>query len=114
MSNSASNRVASEAKRRKWIRGAGLIGFAGIIAIAIGVMLAGGPACNVAQPTEIFQGITYGCIQLSRTAEGDGLIHWVRVDLTAPGIEFMSRLWIQRLLPAIGNIAFTGRRCGQY
>jgi hypothetical protein len=37
--------------------------------------------------TEIFQGITYGCDRLETTAEGSGLVHWVRVDLTAPGIE---------------------------
>jgi hypothetical protein len=38
-------------------------------------------------PTEIFQGITYGCERLESTPEGSGLVHWVRIDLTAPGIE---------------------------
>lgn len=37
--------------------------------------------------TEIYEGVTYGCEQLTANAEGDGLMHWVRVDLTAPGIE---------------------------
>jgi len=38
-------------------------------------------------PTEIFQGVTYGCEQLEATEEGRGLVHWVRIDLTAPGVE---------------------------
>ena len=38
-------------------------------------------------PTEIYQGITYGCERLDADDEGSGLVHWVRVDLTAPGIE---------------------------
>jgi hypothetical protein len=37
--------------------------------------------------SEIFQGVTYGCRQLNPTQEGRGAIHWVRIDLTAPGIE---------------------------
>src|SRR5215470_41591 len=38
-------------------------------------------------PTEIFAGITYGCERLEASDEGSGLLHWARVDLTAPGIE---------------------------
>jgi hypothetical protein len=38
-------------------------------------------------PTEIFKGITYGCERLEATEEGSGLLHWVRIDLTDPGIE---------------------------
>lgn len=38
-------------------------------------------------PTEIYQGVTYGCERLKVDDEGRGLMHWVRVDLTAPGIE---------------------------
>ena len=38
-------------------------------------------------PTEIFKGITYGCDRLESTEEGSGLVHWVRIDLAAPGIE---------------------------
>jgi hypothetical protein len=37
--------------------------------------------------TEIFTGVTYGCDRLPATAEGSGLVHWVRIDLSAPGIE---------------------------
>lgn len=38
-------------------------------------------------PTLIFQGVTYGCERLEADQEGSGLLHWVRVDLTAPGID---------------------------
>ena len=37
--------------------------------------------------TEIFAGVVYGCERLAPTDEGSGLLHWVRIDLTAPGIE---------------------------
>jgi hypothetical protein len=39
------------------------------------------------QPTEIYQGVTYGCERLEADEQGSGLMHWIRVDLTAPGIE---------------------------
>jgi hypothetical protein len=38
-------------------------------------------------PTAIFSGVTYGCELLERTGEGHGILHWVRVELNAPGIE---------------------------
>ena len=40
-----------------------------------------------AQPREVFSGITYACERLERTEQGHGVLHWVRVDLEAPGIE---------------------------
>jgi hypothetical protein len=39
------------------------------------------------QPREIFSGVTYGCERLERTEQGHGVLHWVRVELGAPGIE---------------------------
>ena len=39
------------------------------------------------QPRSIFSGITYGCELLERSEEGHGILHWVRVELRAPGIE---------------------------
>jgi hypothetical protein len=36
--------------------------------------------------TEIFVGVRYGCRILSHTEEGSGPMHWVRVDLSAPGV----------------------------
>jgi hypothetical protein len=38
-------------------------------------------------PKEIYRGVTYGCERLEVDEQGSGLMHWVRVDLTAPGIE---------------------------
>jgi hypothetical protein len=35
---------------------------------------------------EIFVGITYGCKQLEPSEEVSGIIHWVRINLVAPGI----------------------------
>src|SRR5690606_25901825 len=37
--------------------------------------------------TQIFQGVWYGCVELAPGEGGSGLMHYVRVDLTAPGIE---------------------------
>jgi Phosphodiester glycosidase len=39
------------------------------------------------QPREIFSGVTYGCERLERTEQGHGILHWMRVELRAPGIE---------------------------
>ena len=39
------------------------------------------------QPRAIFSGVTYGCERLERTEHGHGVLHWVRVELGAPGIE---------------------------
>jgi hypothetical protein len=60
------------------------------------------------QPVKIFAGVTYGCERLAITQEGGGLVHWVRVDLTAPGVELyvtpldpeaVARGWQYRLRP---------------
>jgi Phosphodiester glycosidase len=60
-----------------------LVGFAIVIASATWWHQRRGPQA----PTEIFEGVTYGADQLAATAEAGGLLHWVRVDLSAPGIE---------------------------
>ena len=39
------------------------------------------------EPRSVFSGITYGCELLERSEEGHGILHWVRVELSAPGIE---------------------------
>ena len=63
----------------------------GILAVIPGAPLGGGSACwdCCGQPaaTELFEGITYGCERLKPSEEGSGFLHWVRIDLTAPGIE---------------------------
>src|SRR5262249_14799789 len=66
-----------------------------IAALGIAILLAAGvgPSSPIwsrcaAQPqTEIFSGIIYGCELLQPTPEGRGIVHWVRIDLSTPGIE---------------------------
>jgi hypothetical protein len=67
-----------------------------LVSGVVGVLVAGpptrggSPCMERSGPpagTEIFRGITYGCERLKPTEESDGVLHWVRVDLTAPGIE---------------------------
>ena len=56
--------------------------------MATGALLGSGVTCwERPAPTELFEGITYGCKRLKPSEEGRGVVHWVRVDLTAPGIE---------------------------
>jgi len=60
--------------------------------VAVAILLSGGAAvfrerCGSLAQTEIFEGITYGCRRLDATEEGSGLVHWVSVNLAAPGIE---------------------------
>jgi Phosphodiester glycosidase len=67
----------------------------GLIGLVLALPLAGlmGPAspfaigCVPPPDPEIFVGIAYGCAVLRPTAEGQGALHWVTVDLAAPGIE---------------------------
>ena len=56
-----------------------------VLGALVGGDAAGWDRC-VEQAREIFQGVVYGCQKLTMTDEGGGVIHWVRVDLTAPGI----------------------------
>jgi hypothetical protein len=65
-----------------------------------------GPGCLRSQPTEIFEGVVYGCQQLQPSEEGRGFVHWVQVELAAPAIELyvtpkdqtaISRGWQYRL-----------------
>ena len=66
-----------------------------IAALGIAILLAAGVGpsspvwsrCAAQLPTEIFSGIVYGCELLQPTPEGRGIIHWVRIDLSTPGIE---------------------------
>jgi hypothetical protein len=66
----------------------------GALVVPIGALLAfpiapleGGFKCS-GRPTaaEIFEGITYGCKQLETSEEASGVVHWVRINLNAPGI----------------------------
>jgi len=60
------------------------------LAVVVAILWVGYTWWNRREPyqaTEIFQGITYGCNQVPAGNEGSGLLHWARVDLSAPGIE---------------------------
>jgi len=57
------------------------------LALSLGVPLEGEFTCS-GRPAaaEIFEGITYGCKQLEPSKQARGVVHWVRINLTAPGI----------------------------
>jgi hypothetical protein len=62
----------------------------GVVALVVlGGAAGGGYPCLDAAgiPKEIFAGVTYGCERLEPGRQGRGLVYWVRVDLTTPGIE---------------------------
>src|ERR1700752_4467554 len=77
-------RVGAPIDRRKWL-------IRLVVVVSLGALMGGGLVYwdrrGPQAPTEIFKGITYGCERLETTEEGSGLVHWVRIDLTAPGIE---------------------------
>jgi hypothetical protein len=60
----------------------------GILVFVTVVLLRGG-FTSWGRPVagHIFEGVTCGCIQLEPSEEGQGVVHWARIDLTAPGIE---------------------------
>jgi hypothetical protein len=41
-----------------------------------------------AAPVQVYRGITYSCEALPTTPESGGLLHLVKVDLSAPGVRF--------------------------
>jgi hypothetical protein len=68
------------------------------LALGLAALIAGAFLSDARGPqaaTEIFQGVVYGREQLAPTDEGSGFLHWLRVDLTAPGIE----LYVTQLDP---------------
>jgi hypothetical protein len=72
------------------------LGLATLLAAAAGPSLPSWERCAAAPGSEIFSGIVYGCEWLPPGPDGRGIVHWVRVDLAAPGIE----LYITPLDPA--------------
>ena len=70
-----------------FLSGAVVVPIATLLAFSMGGFLEGGFTCSGRPPAaEIFVGITYGCKQLEPSEEARGVVHWVRIDLTAPGI----------------------------
>jgi Phosphodiester glycosidase len=70
-----------------FLSGALVIPLGALLAFSIGVPLEGANTCS-GRPAaaEIFEGITYGCKQLEPSEEASGVVHWVLINLTAPGI----------------------------
>src|SRR5277367_378702 len=70
-----------------FLSGALVIPVVALVALSIGAPLEGETTCS-GRPAaaEIFEGITYGCKQLEPSKEARGVVHWVRIDLTTPGI----------------------------
>ena len=68
-----------------------LLIFGIVVVVLVGGPTGGGYPCldrnETPKAREIFEGITYGCERLEPSEEGRGFVHWVRIDLTAPGIE---------------------------
>jgi hypothetical protein len=64
---------------------AGIVGLVALASPSIGRSPC--PDHNTREGWEIFEGITYGCERLEPSEQGSGFFHWVRVDLTAPGID---------------------------
>jgi Phosphodiester glycosidase len=99
----------------------GLLNFVVVFGVAsvlvLGSPISGGSPCldsgqATSAGTEIFKGITYGCERLEPSEEGSGFVYWVRVDLTAPGIDLyvtpkdptaVSKGWQYRLR-WVGNV----------
>ena len=70
-----------------FLSGTLVIPIGALLAFSIGVPLEGANTCS-GRPAaaEIFEGITYGCKQLEPSEEASGVVHWVLINLTAPGI----------------------------
>src|SRR5215469_17879605 len=67
--------------------GALVVAVMALLAFSIGAPLEGEFTCSRRpEAAEIFEGITYGCKQMDPSKEASGIVHWVRINLTVPGI----------------------------
>lgn len=57
-----------------------------VLGSLVGRDAAGSEECMGRAHSEIFKGVIYGCEELAVDGEGRGLVHWVRIDLTTPGV----------------------------
>jgi hypothetical protein len=69
-----------------FLSGAVVVSIGAFIAFTIGVPLEEITCSGRPAAAEIFEGITYGCRQLEPSEEASGVVHWVRINLTVPGI----------------------------
>jgi hypothetical protein len=70
-----------------FLSGALVVAIGALLVFSIRVPLEGEFTCS-GRPAaaEIFEGITYGCKQMEPSEEASGVVHWVRINLTTPGI----------------------------
>ena len=96
-----------------FLSGALVVPVVALLAFSIGAPREGEFTCS-GRPVaaEIFEGITYGCKQLEPSEEARGVVHWVRINLTTPGIApyvtskdptAVSQGWQYRLL-RVGDV----------
>jgi len=80
-----------------------------LLVFSTGTIVEGGFASCGGRPAaaEIFQGITYGCKQLEPSEEANGVVHWVRINLTA-ALHLMSPAKTRRLSVRVGSTACAG------
>src|SRR5262245_48287463 len=69
-----------------FLSGALVVPVAALLAFSIAPLEGGFTCSGRPAAAEIFEGITYGCKQLEPSEEASGVVHWVRINLTAPGI----------------------------
>ena len=71
-----------------FLSGALVVAVAALLAFSIGAPPLEGEFTCSGRPAaaKIFEGITYGCKQLEPSEEASGVVHLVRINLTAPGI----------------------------
>src|SRR5215469_3159419 len=70
-----------------FLSGTLVIAVGALLVFSLGAPTEGALTCS-GRPAaaEIFEGITYGCKQMEPSEEVSGVVHWVRINLTAPGI----------------------------
>jgi hypothetical protein len=69
---------------RQWRR---LIAIVLGLALTLAVLAWWFPLRGPIEATEIYRGVVYSCQAMPESDESGGLVHLVRVDLTAPGVE---------------------------
>jgi hypothetical protein len=70
-----------------FLSGALVVPLGALVALYIGAPLEGEFTClGRLAAVEIFEGITYGCKQMEPSERASGVVHWVRINLAAPGI----------------------------
>ena len=70
-----------------FLSGALVVSIGALLALTMGAPFEGEFTCS-GRPAaaQIFEGITYGCKQLEPSEEARGVVHWVRINLTVPGV----------------------------